>query len=573
MPLFFLSGMEGRLLVPLGIAFVTALGASTLVALTLTPVLCSYLLAGRRPSSGKLLTEPYVARKLKTVYGRLLGRALTRHRQVLAVTAVLTVVAIVGFATLGRSFLPPFNEGSFTIGVSTLPGISLEESDRIGHRVEEALLAIPEVQTVGRKTGRAELDEHALGVNDSELEVPFVLGDRSKQEVMDDIRARLGAIPGIAVEVGAPVTHRIDAMLSGTRANIAIKVFGPDLGTLYSLGKKIEEAVKDIDGIADLNVERQVERPQLRIEPRREMLARYGVTLPQFARMVGVLLGGQVVSQVYEGEKSFDLTLKVADADRMTAADIAAITVDANGAKVPLGTLANITSAMGPNTINRENVARKLVVSANVSGRDLLGVVNDIRERIDAEVAMPEDYHVEYGGQFESERTASRTLLVTSVFSIAAIFLLLFNEFRSVRQASVILLNLPLALIGGVLVLWLSGGVVSIPATIGFISLFGIATRNGMLLVSRYNDLRAEGYTLTESVMHGSIDRLNPILMTALSSALALVPMALGGELPGNEIQSPMAKVILGGLFTSTLLNAFIIPIMYLLINRQDNKK
>ncbi|MDY3876452.1 MAG: efflux RND transporter permease subunit [Prevotella sp.] len=572
-PLFFLSGMEGRLLVPLGIAFVTALGASTLVALTLTPVLCSYLLAGRRPSSGKLLTEPYVARKLKTAYGRLLGRALTRHRQVLAVTAVLTVVAIVGFATLGRSFLPPFNEGSFTIGVSTLPGISLEESDRIGHRVEEALLAIPEVQTVGRKTGRAELDEHALGVNDSELEVPFVLGDRSKQEVMDDIRARLAAIPGIAVEVGAPVTHRIDAMLSGTRANIAIKVFGPDLGTLYSLGKKIEETVKDIDGIADLNVERQVERPQLRIEPRREMLARYGVTLPQFARMVGVLLGGQVVSQVYEGEKSFDLTLKVADADRMTAADIAAITVDANGAKVPLGTLANITSAMGPNTINRENVARKLVVSANVSGRDLLGVVNDIRERIDAEVAMPEDYHVEYGGQFESERTASRTLLVTSVFSIAAIFLLLFNEFRSVRQASVILLNLPLALIGGVLVLWLSGGVVSIPATIGFISLFGIATRNGMLLVSRYNDLRAEGYTLTESVMHGSIDRLNPILMTALSSALALVPMALGGELPGNEIQSPMAKVILGGLFTSTLLNAFIIPIMYLLINRQDNKK
>ncbi len=572
-PLFFLSGMEGRLLVPLGIAFVTALGASTLVALTLTPVLCSYLLAGRRPGSGKLLTEPYVARKLKTAYGRLLGRALTRHRQVLAVTAVLTVVAIVGFATLGRSFLPPFNEGSFTIGVSTLPGISLEESDRIGHRVEEALLAIPEVQTVGRKTGRAELDEHALGVNDSELEVPFVLGDRSKQEVMDDIRARLAAIPGIAVEVGAPVTHRIDAMLSGTRANIAIKVFGPDLGTLYSLGKKIEEAVKDIDGIADLNVERQVERPQLRIEPRREMLARYGVTLPQFARMVGVLLGGQVVSQVYEGEKSFDLTLKVADADRMTAADIAAITVDANGAKVPLGTLANITSAMGPNTINRENVARKLVVSANVSGRDLLGVVNDIRKRIDAEVAMPEDYHVEYGGQFESERTASRTLLVTSVFSIAAIFLLLFNEFRSVRQASVILLNLPLALIGGVLVLWLSGGVVSIPATIGFISLFGIATRNGMLLVSRYNDLRAEGYTLTESVMHGSIDRLNPILMTALSSALALVPMALGGELPGNEIQSPMAKVILGGLFTSTLLNAFIIPIMYLLINRQDNKK
>jgi Cu(I)/Ag(I) efflux system membrane protein CusA/SilA len=451
-----------------------------------------------------------------------------------------------------------------------MPGISLDESDKIGKKVEEILLTVPEIKTVGRKTGRAELDEHALGVNTSELEAPFELTDRSKEEVAKEVREKLKVIPGTAIEVGAPITHRIDAMLSGTRANIAIKLFGTNLNTMYTLGNQIKSAIQDIDGIADLNVEQQVERPQLRIEPKRDVLAAYNVSLPEFGEMISVLLAGDVVSQVYEGDKAFDLTLKVGDESRATAEDIGNLIVDAGGRKVPLSNLANITSAMGPNTINRENVARKIVISANVSGRDLLGVVNDIKARIDEKITLPEGYHVEYGGQFESEQSASRTLMITMIFAVIVIFLLLYNQFKNVKQAAVILVNLPLALIGGVFVIAVTGGVISIPATIGFISLFGIATRNGMLLIARYNDLRAEGYTAKEAVMHGSVDRLNPILMTALTSALALIPLALGGDLPGNEIQSPMAKVILGGLFTSTLLNGIIVPIMYLLMNRNE---
>lgn len=560
-PLFFLSGMEGRMLAPLGITFVIALFASTFVALTLTPVLSSYLLGNPKADRGG--KEPYVARKLKAGYEKALEWALCHKRIVLGSTAAVFVAAVVMLSTFGRSFLPPFNEGSFTINVSTLPGISLEESDRIGRMAEEILLSVPEIQTVGRKTGRAELDEHALGVNTSEIEAPFVLGKRSKDEVLAEVREKIKVIPGANIEIGAPITHRIDAMLSGTRANIAVKLFGSDLTKMYELGNGIKAAVADVPGIADLNVEQQVERPQLRIEPRREMLAKYGVTLPEFAEIVRVMLGGEVVSQVYEGNRSFDLTLKVDDPSRENAERIRKLIVDANGRKVPLENIAEVVSASGPNTISRENVSRKIVVSANVAGRDLRGVVNDIRDRIDTRITLPEGYHVEYGGQFESEQAASRTIMIVSVFSILVIFLLLFKEFRSVRLSLVILLNLPLALIGGVVSIFFTQGVMSIPAIIGFISLFGIATRNGMLLIDRYNSLHASGASVRESVVRGSLDRLNPILMTALTSGLALIPLALGGDLPGNEIQSPMAKVILGGLMSSTLLNGFIIPIMY----------
>lgn len=567
-PLFFLSGMEGRMLAPLGIAFIVALCASTVVALTLTPVLCSYLL-GNRKNENKLEKEPFVARKLKEVYSKALSWTLHHKTVVLSVTGAMLIGSIVIFFSLGRSFLPPFNEGSFTVSVNTLPGISLEESDKMGGMVEKALLTIPEIQTVGRKTGRAELDEHALGVNVSEIEAPFTLGERSKDEVLMEVREKMKAIPGISVEVGAPITHRIDAMLSGTRANIAIKLFGTDLNKMFSIGNQIKGEIQGIEGIADLNVEQQVERPQLKIEPKREVLAKYGISLPEFAEIVKVMLAGEVVSQVYEGNKSFDLTLKVNNESRETTERIKNLIVDAKGRKVPLSNIAEITSSVGPNTINRENVARKIVISANVAGRDLLGVVNDIQRIVDEKIELPEGYHIEYGGQFESEQAASRTLLITSIFSILVIFLLLFNQFRSVTQSVVILLNLPLALIGGVLVIWFTGGVISIPVIIGFISLFGIATRNGMLLISRYNDLQSEGLSAFESVIHGSTDRLNPILMTALTSGLALIPLAIGGDLPGNEIQSPMAVVILGGLFTSTLLNGFIIPIMYLMTSKR----
>ena len=569
-PLFFLSGVEGRMLAPLGIAFIVSLTASTIIALTLTPVLCSYLL-GRKKDDDKLEEkEPYVVRFLKEHYNKALLYSLRHKKWVLGITGAFLVISIIMFFTLGRSFLPPFNEGSFTINVSSMPGISLEESDKIGHIAETTLLSIPEVQTVGRKTGRAELDEHVLGVNISEIEAPIVLGKRSKDEILVEIREKMSVIPGVNIEIGQPISHRMDAILSGSQANIAIKLFGTDLNRMFEIGNQIKYAIQDVDGIVDLNVEQQIERPQLTITPKRELLAKYGISLPEFAEIISVMLAGEVVSQVYEGNRSYDLNLKVGDDSRNSLQQINELIIDANGRKIPLRNVANISSVMGPNTINRENVSRKIVVAANISGGDLRGAVNQIQEIINNEIHLPEDYHIEYGGQFESEQRASRTLLITSIFSILIIFLFLFNQFRNVTQSVVILLNLPLALIGGILILFFTSGNLSIPAIIGFISLFGIATRNGMLLISRYNDLLLEGYSVFESIIHGSLDRLNPILMTAFTTALALIPLAVSGSLPGNEIQSPMAKVILGGLLTSTLLNGFIIPIMYLLTNKED---
>ena len=622
-PLFFLSGLEGRMLAPLGVSFIVSLFASTVVALTLTPVLCSYLLKdgaeseegrgksgeseegrvkseefnglsleseegrgkgeefnglsleseeGRGKSEefngdsphGAGSQEPRWVRAMKVRYEQLLMRVLDGpKRAILIATGVLVVLTLVLFFNLGRSFLPPFNEGSFTINVSTLPGVSFEESDRMGEQAERLLLQVPEVKDVARKTGRAELDEHALGVNTSEMEVPFELKDRSKEEVMADIRSKLRTLPGVNVEIGQPISHRIDAMLSGTKAGIAIKVFGPDLTTLHSIGLQIQQATRSIDGVTDLNVEQQVERPQLVIRPRRLLLASNGITLPQFAAYVNAALGGEVVSQVQDGGKTFDLTVRMADEDINSIDHIRNMLIDtADGRQVCLSDVADIFSSAGPNTISRENAQRKLVVSANAQGRDLRSVVNDMRQSIETNVKLPDGYRVEYGGQFESEASASRLLLGLSVVSIVVILLLLYLQFRSWKQSVVVLLNLPLALIGGVLALVVTGGVVSIPAIIGFISLFGMATRGGMLLVDRYNELARHGLSRREVVLRGSLDRLLPILMTALSSGLALIPLALGSSLPGNEIQSPMAQVMLGGLLTSTLLNLIIVPLM-----------
>ena len=570
-PLFYLSGMEGRMLIPLGIAFIVALLASTIVALTLTPVLCSYLLSNKN-GSGKEDREAFMATWLKKHYHTALLWALANKKSVLGGSVALFIVAVCMFFTLGHSFLPSFNEGSFTINVSSMPGISLEESDKIGKRAEELLLSIPEIKTVARKTGRAELDEHALGVNVSEIEAPFELTDRTHKEVLDDIRHRLSAISGANIEIGQPISHRIDAMLSGTQASIAIKLFGDDLNKMFAIGNRIKDEIATVDGIADLNVEQQIERPELTISPKRKLLAKHGITLADFNSFVSVNLGGETVSQVYEDKKSFNLVVRAADSDRGSMERIKDLMIDTpDGGKIPLTEVAEVKSTTGPNTINRENVKRKIVVSANASGRDLRNVVNDIQARIDKNIKLPEGYHTEYGGQFESEQSASRTLMLASAVSIVIMFLLLYLQFRNALESGVILLNLPLALIGGVFALCLTTGEVSIPAIIGFISLFGIATRNGMLLISRYNTpQREEGLSLKESIMKGSLDRLNPIVMTALCSALALIPLALRGDLPGNEIQSPMAKVILGGLLTSTFLNAFIVPIIYELLNKKN---
>lgn len=570
-PLFFLTGMEGRMLRPLGIAFITALFASTLVALTLTPVLCSFLLGSEK--SDKAGKEPALVRWLQKIYNVALEWVLRHKKLTLGSVAALFAVALALFCSFGSSFLPAFNEGSFTINVSTLPGVSLEESDNVGRRAEMLLLSVPEIKTVARKTGRAELDEHALGANVSEIEAPFELSDRPKKAVVEEIRHKLGTLPGVNVEIGQPISHRIDAMLSGTRANIAIKLFGTDLNKMFEIGNQIKTEISAIPGVVDLNVEQQVERPQFQIVPKREMLAKYGVTPSEFTDMVEVYLAGRTVSRVYEGNRVFDLTVKADDDSRSTIEAIRDMPVDVVGGKVPFSQIAEIRSAAGPNTINRENVARKIVISANVSDGDLQGAVNRIRKTINDKVPLPEGYHVEYGGQFESAQSATRTLLVTSLMAILVIFLLLYGQFKNVRQASAVLLNLPLALIGGVFAIFFADGIISIPAIIGFISLFGIATRNGMLLIDRYNELRQSGLSLHDAVMRGSLDRLNPILMTALTSALALIPLALGGDLPGNEIQSPMAKVLLGGLLTSTMLNGFIVPVVYILISKKRNEQ
>lgn len=564
LPLFFLSGMEGRMLVPLGIAFILSLFASTIVALTLTPVLCSFLLknVGNSSAPERPKNDPKLVTWLKARYETALTWALDHRRPVLGSAIGLFFVAIVLFFTFGRTFLPPFNEGSLTISISTLPGIALDESDKIGRQAEELLMQVPEIKTVARKTGRAELDEHAFGVNTSEIEAPFELGKRNRDEFMDEVRDKLKVLPGVSIEIGQPISHRIDAMLSGTQANIAIKIFGNDLNKLYTLGNQVKSTIADIDGVTDLNVEQQVERPQLRIAPRRIMMAKYGVTPSQFADYVHVLLEGEAVSTVYEGNNAFDLTVKVASHDRDAIQSIRSMMVDANGQKIPFEYIADIESSVGPNTINRENVQRRIVVSCNVSGRDLSSTVSDIRNRISADVALPEGYHVEYGGQFESEESASRILMLISCISIVLIYLLLYAQFKNTHQAGVVLLNLPLALIGGVFAIAMTGGVVSIPSIIGFISLFGIATRNGILLIDKYNE-NWHQQTDHRYIIDSSLDRLTPILMTALTSALALIPLALGGDLPGNEIQSPMAKVLLGGLISSTLLNMFITPLVY----------
>ena len=570
LPLFFLSGMEGRMLKPLGITFIISLMASTLVALTVTPVLSSFLLGSQ--NSDKTGKEPTLVRWLKKYYEKALNWSVGHKKSLLFGVGALLAAAVVMFFTLGGSFLPAFNEGSFTISISTVPGISLEESDRMGRTAEELLLSIPEIKTVGRKTGRAELDEHAFGVNSSEFECPFELGKKSRKQLTEEVRQKLAVLPGVNIEIGGPISHRIDAMLSGTKANIAIKLFGSDLNKMYEIGQKIKTSISGVEGIADINVEQQVERPELNITPKREMLARYGISLPEFAEVVRVMMEGEVVSTVYEGNRSFDLTLKVNDDARSSIERISDLTIDTgDGKKVPLSYVADIKSSAGPNTINRENVSRKLVVSCNATGGELAKAVGAIREKIAENIELPEGYHIEYGGQFESEERASKTIALVSIFSIFIIFMLLYGEFKNISQSLVVLLNLPLALIGGVFAIFFTDGILSIPAIIGFISLFGIATRNGMLLIDRYNVLASEGHSREEAVMIGSLDRLNPILMTAITSALALLPLALGGDLPGNEIQSPMAKVILGGLFSSTLLNGFVVPVIYL-INSKSKK-
>lgn len=563
-PLFFLQGMEGRLLIPLGVSFIVALIASTIIALTLTPVLCSYLLCSDKKENSELSKEPWASRKLKKAYSSSLHWALTHQFIILVSTCILFAGAIIVFFSLGRSFLPPFNEGSLTINVTAMPGVSLEESDRIGQLAEEIILEVPEIKTTGRKTGRAELDEHTFGSNVSEIEAPYILNHgRSRNEMVRDVRSRLSEIPGVNIEIGQPISHRIDHMLSGTEAQISIKIFGTDLETLYATGKKVKQAISKIDGIVDVNLEQQIGRPQIDIRPRREMMAKYGLTTKELREFIETAMNGEVVSRVYQNGIPYDLTLKLREDDRDGLNKLPDLIIDTKSGRIPLGNVAEIISTDGPNTINRENVSRKIVIAANVDGRDLRGAVDEIQKTISKEVKLPENYYIVYGGQFESEARASRTLILTSILALLIVFMLLYQEFKSFKEAGVILINMPLAMIGSAYILWWTGSELNIPAIIGIISLLGISTRNGMLLMSRYNNLEEQGVGLEERIKRGSSDRLLPILMTALTSALALIPIALRSGQPGNEIQSPLAIVILGGLVSATALNIFVVPILY----------
>jgi CzcA family heavy metal efflux pump len=562
-PLFFLSGMEGKMLIPLGIAYIVSLFMSLLVAMTLTPVLCKLLL-----SNDKYLernqNEKWLTRNLSYYYEKSLVWALKHKKAIIFSAFGLFLVSLIILGSMGRSFLPEFNEGSLTLSVITKPGTSLEESNKLGNLVETELLAINEIVSTARRTGRGELDEHSQTTNSSEIDVNFILKDRSREDFMADIRATLVQIPGIAATVGQPLGHRIDHMLSGTRANIAIKIFGSDLNKLFAIGNQIKASIAGVNGLVDLNVEQQIEVPQIQIRANRDLLATYGISMNQFNEFIDVSFGGEKLSDIYEGQRRFDLVLRLNKDYTETVEGIRASLIDTyDGKKVPLEQVADIVSVTGPSSISRENVQRKIVVSANVSGRDIRSVVNDIQNNIREKVALPEGYRVEYGGQFESEARASRTLLVTSVIAIFIIFLLLYQEFRNFKLAGIVLLNLPLALIGGVFSIFFTSGVLSIPAIIGFITLFGIATRNGILLLSKYENMQKHRAPLFQTLIKGSSDRLSPILMTALTAALALIPLAVRGDLSGNEIQSPMAKVILGGLLTSTLLNLYIVPIVY----------
>lgn len=573
LPLFFLSGMEGRMLIPLGIAFVVSLFVSLVVAMTLTPLLCKMLLSDEKYLA-KNEKEKWLTQKLNAQYGKLLSWTLNHKRLVISSTLALFVLALVTFTTLGRSFLPEFNEGSLTLSVVCKPGTSLDESNRLGNLVETELLSIPEVVSTARRTGRGELDEHSQSANSAEIDVNFTLKERSAEEFKTEVRARLAGIPGVAATVGQPLGHRIDHMLSGTRANIAIKLFGTDLNKLFSIGNEIKGQISGIEGLVDVNVDQQVEVPQIQIRANRDMLASYGITAEQFNEFIDISFGGEKLADIYEGQRRFDLVLRL-NKDYTESVDgiRSALIGTYDGKKVPLEQVAEIVSVSGPSSISRENVQRKIVVSANVSGSDLRTVVTEIQDRVAENITLPEGYRIEYGGQFESEARASQTLLLTSLLSVFIIFLLLYQEFKTFSLAGIILLNLPLALIGGVFAIYFSSGVLSIPAIIGFITLFGIATRNGILLISHYQILLKQGHSIYETVVHGSIDRLNPILMTALTAALALIPLAFKGDLSGNEIQSPMAVVILGGLLTSTLLNLVIVPMVFYMKETRQPKK
>lgn len=568
LPLFFLSGVEGRLLRPMGYAYVLSISASLLVALTVTPVLSYYLLSNSKLK--KVKSDTKFVEYLKKTYRKILDVTLRNPKKIIFSSVILLLITLTIIPFLGRSFLPEFNEGSFTISLVTLPGTSLTESNNIGIMAEEIMLSHKEVISTSRRTGRAELDEHGQGVYGAELDVKFKLEDKSKEEFTEELRKSLSGIPGTFVTIGQPISHRIDHMLSGTRANIAVKLFGSDLMTLRNLAKQIEEQIKTVEGAVDVAIEQEMEVPQVKIKFNRELIAQYGLTVDDLATAIDIGFNGEIATEIKEGQNNVSAIVLFNDENRGQINKIMNSNISTpSGIQIPLKQLSSITVGTGPNKISRENVQRKIVVQSNVSGRDLKSVVDEIKKKIDDNINIPEDYFLDFGGQFESEQEATKIILLFSFVSFGLILLILFLQFGNFKPAIFILINLPLALIGGVWAVFFTGGVISVASTVGFITLFGIATRNGILLISHFQNLVNKGFILKDAVVKGSLERLNPILMTALTAGLALVPIALGADKPGKEIEAPMAIVILGGLITSTILNMIIIPAVYFMFNKK----
>jgi CzcA family heavy metal efflux pump len=563
MPLFALSGFEGRMFAPLAFAYIISILASLVVALTVTPVLCYFLLG-----KSQLIQEEKDSRLvawLKRHYAQTLDWTLRHPMEIISLSAIMLAAALFLFPLMGREFLPPFNEGTLNINANLPPGTSLKESNRVGNMIEKSLHEVPEIVSTTRRTGRAELDEHAAGVNTSEIEVVTKEGERKHTEVMEDVRQRLAALHGVAVEVGQPISHRIDHLLSGTRAQIAIKLFGPDLATLRTKANEIRDAMSTVPDIVDLLVEPQVGVPQVQLNLNRPAAAAVGLNAGELAEAVEVAFNGEVVSQVLEEQRTYDVLVRFNDAARDSIEAIGRTLIDTpTGAKVPIAQVAEVRADQGPNTINRENVQRRIIIQANVAGRDLGGVINDVRVAIGQKVTLPQGYFVQYGGQFESQEKASQQISLLSIMAIGGIFLLLYIALKSIRASLLVMANLPLALIGGVVMVFLSGGTLSVASLIGFITLFGIATRNGIMLISHYHHLmEEESVGFCDAIVQGSMERLSPILMTALVTGVGLIPLALGAGEPGREIQQPMAVVILGGIVTSTFLNMIVIPALF----------
>jgi len=570
LPLLSLGGFEGRMFAPLAFAYIISISASLVVALTVTPVLCYFLLGRSKVIHDE--QDSRLVRWLKARYARLLDWTLRHPSKIITASAAMLLVTVLLVPFMGREFLPPFNEGTLNINANMPPGTSLQESNRIGNVIESVLHQTPEVVSTTRRTGRAELDEHAAGVNTSEIEVVTKEGDRPHSEVMEEVRQNLARIPGVEAEVGQPISHRIDHLLSGTRAQIAIKLFGPDLATLRTKASEIRDQMAKIDGIVDLIVEPQVGVPQVQVNMNRTAAAAVGLRANDLAETVDTAFNGHVASQVLEEQKTYDVLVRFDDSARESVESIGSTLIDTpTGAKVPIAQVAEVRVDQGPNTINRENVQRRIIIQANVADRDLGGVINDVRAAIGTNVQLPQGYFVQYGGQFEAQEKASRQILLLSIVAIGGIFLLLYIALRSARSAVLVMANLPLALIGGVVMVFLSGGTLSIASLVGFITLFGIATRNGIMLISHYTHLmEEEGVSFRDAIVQGSMERLSPILMTALVTGVGLIPLAIGVGEPGKEIQQPMAVVILGGIVTSTFLNMIVIPALYLKYGRAE---